>query len=101
MCIYIYIYIYIYILYISVHIYTYTYTYTYTNYYIFFRIKVDESSQESVMFTMGAMTGVISAEPFRMDIFSSNEPVISLNAASLLKFEHLRVKPYVVTRLYS
>ncbi|XP_041352622.1 neutral alpha-glucosidase AB-like isoform X2 [Gigantopelta aegis] len=56
-------------------------------------IKVDGSSQKGVTFTVGDTTGVISAEPFRMDIFSSNEPVISLNARNLLKFEHMRVKP--------
>ena len=41
---------------------------------------------------VGKFTLAIQSNPFRLDILEGSEPLVSANAAGLLKFEHMRVK---------
>lgn len=52
-----------------------------------------ERTDKSVAFAFEQNKVLISSDPFRVDIISNEEPVVSINADGLLKFEHYRKKP--------
>ncbi|KAK6182964.1 hypothetical protein SNE40_010527 [Patella caerulea] len=55
-------------------------------------INLSQKDKDKVVFTMDSNKVVMSVEPFRMDIYSNEDPVISINAQGLMKFEHYRKK---------
>ncbi|KAK7471500.1 hypothetical protein BaRGS_00035839 [Batillaria attramentaria] len=50
-------------------------------------------SGNQLTFTKGSARLVVTTEPFRIDVYSDDDPVISINAQGLLKFEHTRNRP--------
>ena len=57
-----------------------------------FSLKVLQRSSTSITLGFEKNKVVITAEPFRIDFMTDDEPVISVNAQGLLKFEHYRQK---------
>ncbi|KAK3093332.1 hypothetical protein FSP39_014183 [Pinctada imbricata] len=55
-------------------------------------IKVLDQSSESITVGLENNKILLSAKPFRIDVISGDEPILSINAQGLLKFEHLRKK---------
>jgi len=52
-----------------------------------------EQSSDSLSFTFGSNgKAILSAKPFRLDVFEKDYLVISVNARGLLNFEHQRSK---------
>jgi len=55
--------------------------------------KIVEQSSDSLSFTFGGNgRAILSAKPFRLDVFNKDQLVISVNARGLLNFEHQRSK---------
>lgn len=50
-------------------------------------------SGNQMTFTKGSARLVVTTQPLRIDVYSEEDPVISINAQGLLKFEHTRTKP--------
>ena len=57
-----------------------------------FSLNVDSKDDSSYTLSFGDNKLVLQASPFRLDFVIGTEPVISINANGLLKFEHYRVK---------
>jgi alpha 1,3-glucosidase len=57
------------------------------------RLNIIEKTAEFVSVNAGANRVTIHASPFRVDLFSGDELVISANARGLMRFEHIRLKP--------
>ena len=57
-----------------------------------FSIKILDKSSESVTIGLEKNKILLSAKPFRLDVISEDQPILSINAQGLLKFEHLRNK---------
>lgn len=56
-------------------------------------LKIVEQLSDSVSFTFGDNgRAILSAKPFRLDVFDKDQLVISVNARGLLNFEHQRTK---------
>ena len=57
--------------------------------------KIDsvEKSETSVTVKSGANKAVLFLKPFKVDLYSQDELVISANARGLMRFEHIRKKP--------
>ena len=64
-----------------------------TNLLSFFSLQVLQRSENSISIGFEKNKVVISTQPFRIDFMTEEEPVISVNAQGLLKFEHYRKKP--------
>jgi alpha 1,3-glucosidase len=56
-------------------------------------LTVIEKTAEFISVKAGAKRVVIHAIPFRVDLFSEDQLVISANARGLMRFEHIRPKP--------
>ena len=56
------------------------------------RLKLEGKDSNTVTFSFGDNKIVLQAKPFRLDLVSGTEPVMSVNAKGLLKFEHFRAK---------
>ncbi|KAJ8308812.1 hypothetical protein KUTeg_013686 [Tegillarca granosa] len=65
------------------------------------RLKINEldpikqligKTDKSITIGLDQNKAVISSRPFRIDFFTDDEPVVSINAQGLLKFEHYRTK---------
>ena len=59
---------------------------------LFFSLRVLQRSENSITLGFEKNKIVLTAEPFRIDFLTDDEPVISVNAQGLLKFEHYRMK---------
>ena len=57
-----------------------------------FSLQILQRSENSVSIGFEKNKVVISTQPFRIDFMTEEEPVISVNAQGLLKFEHYRKK---------
>lgn len=57
-----------------------------------FSIRVLGKTDKSITIGLDHNKAVISSKPFRIDFFTDDEPVVSINAQGLLKFEHYRTK---------
>lgn len=57
-----------------------------------FRLKKLEQTSQSLTLGIEKNKIVISFKPFRIDFYTEDEPVVSINAQGLLKFEHYRHK---------
>ena len=57
------------------------------------RLKQIEKTDQSLTLGLEKNKIVISYKPFRIDFYTEDEPVVSINAQGLLKFEHYRIKP--------
>lgn len=57
------------------------------------RLTVIEKSAEFISVMAGANKVTVHAIPFRVDLFSGDQLVISVNARGLMRFEHIRPKP--------
>lgn len=57
-----------------------------------FSLKVLQRSESSITLGFEKNKIVITGKPFRIDFMTEDEPVISVNAQGLLKFEHYRQK---------
>ncbi|CAG5114994.1 unnamed protein product, partial [Candidula unifasciata] len=55
-------------------------------------LKYHGEKDGTLTFSLGDNKMVINIDPLRLDFFISGEPVVSLNAQGLLKFEHTRTK---------
>lgn len=55
-----------------------------------FRLEVIERTGEYVAVQSGQNRAVIYAAPFRVDLFSGDQLVVSANARGLMKFEHIQ-----------
>lgn len=49
-------------------------------------------SGSQLTFTKGSSRLILTTDPLRIDIFSDDNPVVSINARGLLNFEHTREK---------
>jgi alpha 1,3-glucosidase len=56
-------------------------------------LTVLEKTTEFISVKAGANRVTIHAIPFRVDLFSEDQLVISANARGLMRFEHIRPKP--------
>lgn len=52
-------------------------------------------SGSQLTFTKGSSRLILTTDPLRIDIFSDDNPVVSINARGLLNFEHTREKKWV------
>ncbi|PSN57770.1 hypothetical protein C0J52_07257 [Blattella germanica] len=57
------------------------------------KLEVVERTAEFVSIKSGPNTVQVHAIPFRVDLYSGDQLVISANARGLMRFEHLRLKP--------
>ncbi|XP_015603638.1 neutral alpha-glucosidase AB [Cephus cinctus] len=57
------------------------------------KLELVERSTDSVTVSNGQNKVVLYAKPFRVDLYSDDQLVISANARGLMRFEHLRTKP--------
>lgn len=57
------------------------------------RLTVVEKTAEFISVMAGANRVTVHAIPFRIDLFSGDQLVISVNARGLMRFEHIRPKP--------
>jgi alpha 1,3-glucosidase len=55
-------------------------------------LKYHGEKDGKLIFTLGENKMVVNIAPLRLDFFIDHEPVLSLNAQGLLKFEHTRKK---------
>ena len=55
-------------------------------------MKVVDRTDKSITLGFEKNKIVITSQPFRIDIINDDEPVISVNAQGLLKYEHYRKK---------
>ncbi|UYV82958.1 GANC [Cordylochernes scorpioides] len=55
-------------------------------------LAISEKEAESLTFHAGQNKGVLSANPFRLDIYSNDQLVLSANSRGLLNYEHHRSK---------
>lgn len=60
--------------------------------YLFRRFTVTGADDSAITITVGSNRAVITAIPFRVDLYNSNVLSVSLNAKGLMRFEHLRLK---------
>lgn len=58
----------------------------------YFRLEVVEKADNAVTIKSGDNKVVLMGAPFRIDLYSGNNLVISGNARGLLRFEHQQVK---------
>lgn len=58
----------------------------------YYSLKVESRSDTSITLSLHGSSVLIQSAPFRIDFITDGEPVISVNAAGLLKFEHMREK---------
>ncbi|XP_035208947.1 neutral alpha-glucosidase AB-like isoform X2 [Stegodyphus dumicola] len=56
-------------------------------------LQVVSQDSEKLVVQFGPNKIILNGSPFRMDIFSNDQLVISANARGLMKFEHYRPKP--------
>lgn len=54
--------------------------------------EVTKKDTQSITLTFGPNKAVVTSSPFRIDLYSHDQLVISANPRGLLKFEHLRLK---------
>ena len=60
----------------------------------FSRFSVEERRENNTVTIVGDNCKVLmTADPFRVDIFSDGEPVFSVNSRHMFHIEHLREKP--------
>ncbi|XP_065942611.1 neutral alpha-glucosidase AB isoform X2 [Magallana gigas] len=64
-------------------------------------LKVLDKGAGSITLGLEDNKIVVSYSPFRIDFVAGEEPVVSINAQGLLKFEHFRKKPGWVDKLTS
>ncbi|XP_070181942.1 neutral alpha-glucosidase AB-like isoform X2 [Littorina saxatilis] len=64
-------------------------------------LKYNGQSGNQLTFNKGTSRVVLTTEPLRIDVYSDDDPVISINSQGLLKFEHTRPKPGWVSWLSS
>jgi alpha 1,3-glucosidase len=57
-----------------------------------YSIKLVERDDKKLIIEFQGNKIAIQNVPFRIDVISGNEPVVSINSRGLLHFEHLRVK---------
>lgn len=57
------------------------------------RLNIIEKTAEFISLSAGANRVTVYAIPFRVDLFSGDQLVISANARGLMRFEHIRQKP--------
>jgi alpha 1,3-glucosidase len=57
------------------------------------RLTVIEKTAEFISVKAGANRVTVHAIPFRVDLYSDDQLVISANARGLMRFEHMRPKP--------
>lgn len=57
------------------------------------RLTVIEKTAEFISVMAGMNKVTVHAIPFRVDLFSGDQLVISVNARGLMRFEHMRPKP--------
>jgi alpha 1,3-glucosidase len=57
-----------------------------------FSVKLVERDDNKIIIEFQGNKIAIQTSPFRIDVISGNEPVVSVNSRGLLHFEHLRVK---------
>lgn len=57
------------------------------------KIDAVEKSEEFVTVKSGANKAVLYFRPFKIDLYSRDQLVISTNARGLMRFEHIRNKP--------
>lgn len=57
------------------------------------KLELVEKTKERVVVKNGNGKAIINANPFRVDLYSGEELVISANAKGLMRFEHIRQKP--------
>ncbi|XP_063995699.1 neutral alpha-glucosidase AB isoform X2 [Diachasmimorpha longicaudata] len=55
-------------------------------------LKIVESLSNNVTVTSGPNKAVLHFSPFRVDLYSGDQLVVSANARGLMRFEHLRTK---------
>ena len=63
------------------------------DHFIHFRLRFNGQSGNQLSFSKGTSRLVLTTEPLRIDVYSNDDPVISINSQGLLKFEHTRPKP--------
>ncbi|XP_054722675.1 neutral alpha-glucosidase AB-like, partial [Uloborus diversus] len=56
------------------------------------KLEVISQDSEKIILTFGSNKVILNGSPFRIDIFSGDQLVISANARGLMKFEHYRPK---------
>lgn len=57
------------------------------------RLNIIEKTAEFISLSAGANRVIVHAIPFRVDLFSGDQLVISANTRGLMRFEHIRQKP--------
>lgn len=57
------------------------------------RLVVKSRDVNGFTATFGSSKAVVNAKPLRIDLYSGEEMVISVNARGLMRFEHTRLKP--------
>ncbi|XP_076463388.1 neutral alpha-glucosidase AB-like isoform X2 [Babylonia areolata] len=55
--------------------------------------RYNGQSGSKLTFSRGTSRVVVTVDPLRIDFYSNDDPVISINSQGLLKFEHTRKKP--------
>ena len=63
-----------------------------TFYFLSFSLQVESQDNEKMIIQFGSNKAILNASPFRLDVFSGDQLVISANARGLLKFEQYRLK---------
>lgn len=58
----------------------------------YFSLEVESQDNEKMIIKFGPNKAILNASPFRLDIFTDDQLVISANARGLLKFEQYRLK---------
>lgn len=56
-------------------------------------MKFSDRSGNTLTFSKGSSRLVINLDPLRINVYSDDDPVISINSQGLLKFEHTRTRP--------
>jgi alpha 1,3-glucosidase len=56
------------------------------------RLNIIEKTAEFISLNAGGNRVTVHAIPFRVDLFSGDQLIISANARGLLRFEHMRRK---------
>lgn len=57
------------------------------------KLEVVEKAASQISIVNGQNKAVIHVSPFKIDLYSGDQLVISANARGLMRFEHLRTKP--------
>ena len=60
-----------------------------------FSLKLVSQDSNSIISVFENTRVVITANPFRIDFHTNDQPTVSINSQGLLKFEHLRKKQWV------